>query len=289
MDTTTIIIANRPFLSTTINGELKQIKYIQNDFARSVLSELKNIDSYLFFKRKKIEIECNAQDFLAFYDKSKSDLIKIKSDHYFDLNPLFIESNRLFINFSTSVRVLTSLVEKKIKDTYNESDKEFLELENLRNSFYDSYFSYRFLYHIRNFALHFQYPIHFINVEYNDYYLDNPLKKDLHVMFDKNHLLANKEFSKKMKKDLENFGQKFPANPIIKETLKWLKDYFIKFISIEKVTYLKSVKIIESVGNINSYQNLGISLKEPTSKTGFKISTTDIPILLLQEIKSNFK
>jgi hypothetical protein len=284
---TMIILPNRPFLSSTVNGDLKFIKYIKQDFMNSVLSGLKNVDSYLFLKRKRIEIENNAKDFLNFYNKSKSDLLKLKSDHYFDLNPLFIESNRLFINFSTSVRVLTSIIEKKIKDTYTESDKEFLEFENIRKGFYDSYFSYRFIYHVRNFALHFQYPIHFINVEYNDYILDNPIKKDLHVMFDKDHLLKNKEFSRKMKKDLASYGSKFPANPIIEETLKWLKDYFSKFISVEKATYLKTVTTVESLGNIYSYQNLGMSLKEPTSKTGFKISTTDIPIRLLLEIKTN--
>lgn len=286
---TKITIKNLPFLSTTTDGKLKIIRYIDLDSMNTSKLALKNIESYLFLKRKSIEIENNAQDFLNFYKKSNSDLLKLKNDHYFDLNPLYIESNRLFINFSTSVRVLTLMIEKKIKDSYKKEDKEYIDFEDLRKNFYDSYFSYRFVYHIRNFALHFQDPIHFINVEFNDYIKDNPLKKDLYVMFDKEHLLTNRVFAKKMKHDLEKYGAKFPVKPIIEETLKWLKDYFKKFSSVEKNTCLKAVETIESLVNIYRYPNIGISLKEQTTKTGFKISTTDIPIKLLLEIKTSFK
>lgn len=286
---TDVIIKNLPFLSTTNEGKIKFIRYINLDLMNTSKLALKNIESYLFLKRKRIEIENNAQDFLTFYKKSNLDLIKLNNDHYFDLNPLYIESNRLFINFSTSVRVLTSMIEKKIKDSYKKEDKEYVEFDDIRKNFYDSYFSYRFLYHIRNFSLHFQDPIHYINVEFNDYIEDNPLKKDLYVMFDKEHLLKNREFAKKMRRDLEKYGAKFPVNPIIKEALKWLKDYFNIFISVEKNTCLKAIETIESLGNIYSFPNIGISLKENTTKTGFKISTTDIPIKLLLEMKTNLK
>lgn len=279
---------NIPFLSTKSNNKIFFIRYLNTEIKKEMILVLREIDTYLFLKRKRIEIEHNADDFFNYLTYCNKMLYTRKDDDTFDLNPIYIEVNRKFINFSTSLRVLTEAVEKKIKNAYSPEDIEYKELEETRCSFYDSYFSYRILYHIRNFALHFQYPIHYINVEFNNYVNNKPLKRDLEVMFDKNHLLSNKEFSAKMKKDLEKYGAKFPVKPIIEETLRWLPDYFLKFIQIEKSKYLAAIYRIESLGDIYKYSNIGISIKELTS-TENKISTSEIPISLVQEIKKTFE
>ena len=116
-----------------------------------------------------------------------------------------------------------------------------------------------------------------------------PKKRDLWVMFVKQHLLQDPDFSKKMGNDLAKYGDYFPVQPIIEDSLKWLKDYFLQFINIEKETYIKTVDIIESLGSIYHFSNLGISIIEKTSITGHKLYTSIIPISLLLEIKTNLK
>lgn len=288
MDSDNALI-DRPFLSTNEEEKIKVIKYINQSQRHLILEALKNVDGYFFLKRKTEEIKNNAKDFKDYFSTIKKKINTYKNDDFEDLNLLFIDFNRLFINYCTSVRTLTEIVEKKIKHAYSKESPEFEKFENIRNCFYDSYFSYKFLYNIRNFALHFQYPIHFVNIVFDNYIENKPRKRDLLVMFVKQHLLQDPDFSKKMKKDLANYGECFPVQPIIEDSQKWIKDYFLQFINIEKNTYLKTFDIIESLGNVYEFSNLGISIKEKTSQTGYKISTSIIPVPLLLEIKTNLK
>lgn len=234
-----------------------------------------------------IEISNNAKDYRSFATNYFENIELRAQPKTYNLDPIFIDLNRLFANFSTSVRGLTSLVESKIKSTYEAASSEYEKFERLRTSFYDSYFSYRFIYYIRNFALHYQYPIHFINLEFENYTNGSPSKKTMQVMFDKSHLLKNKEFAKKMRKDLADYGEKFPVDPIIEDCLKWLDNYFMIFVNIERTKYEKTITILESVGNIYDYDNLGISVKEQAEGNLFKISTKEIPIKLITEIKGS--
>lgn len=282
-------LIERPFLSTKEGEKFKVIKYINQSQRHLILEALKNVDGYFFLKRKTEEIKNNAKDFNDYFSTIKEKIDNYKNDDFEDLNLLFIDFNRLFINYCTSVRTLTEIVEKKIKQAYSKESPEFKKFENIRNCFYDSYFSFKFLYNIRNFALHFQYPIHFVNIVFDNYIESKPRKRDLLVMFVKQHLLQDPDFSKKMKKDLANYGEFFPVQPIIEDSMKWIKDYFLQFINIEKNTYLKTFDIFESLGNVYEFSNLGLSIKEKTSHTGYKISTSIIPVPLLLEIKTNLK
>jgi hypothetical protein len=284
-----LIANNKPFLSTKMDGNIEVIEYIYPVLRNQSQIVLRNIDNYLFLKRKRIEIENNAKDFLNYFKKINKNVIKRKYIQSYDIDPIFIDFNRLFINFSTSVRVLTSTIEKLIETSYNKSDIELNEFEQLRKNFYDSFFSYRFLYHIRNFSLHFQYPIHYVHIEFTDYQVDKPKRSEVKVMFCKEHLLSDKYFASKMAKDLEKYGDEFPVVPIIEEVMNWLKDYFKKFILIERNKYLETFEVLESLCNIYDYKNIGISLKEYDSKNIFKISTLEIPTKLLLEIKKNLK
>jgi hypothetical protein len=282
-------LIDRSFLSTKEGTQTKVIKYIHQDQRHLILGTLKNVDGYFFLKRKTEEIRNNAKDFKDYFSAVKEKIDSYKNDEFEDLNTLFIDFNRLFINYCTSVRSLTEIVEKKIKLAYSKESMEFEKFETIRHCFYDSYFSYKFLYNIRNFALHFQYPIHFVNVVFDNYVGNNAQKRDLWVMFVKQHLLQDPDFSKKMGNDLAKYGDYFPVQPIIEDSLKWLKDYFLQFINIEKETYLKTIEIIESLGSIYEFSNLGISIIEKTSITGHKLYTSIIPISLLLEIKTNLK
>jgi hypothetical protein len=282
-------LIDKPFLSTKEEDQIKVIRYINQDQRHLILEALKNVDGYFYLKRKTEEIKNNAKDFKDYFLTVKGKINTYKNDDFEDLNFLFIDFNRLFINYCTSVRSLTEIVEKKIKQTYSKESVEFEKLETIRHCFYDSYFSYKFLYNVRNFALHFQYPIHFVNIVFDDYVGKKARKRDLLVMFVKQQLLRDPDFSKKMRKDLIRYGDYFPVQPIIEDSLKWIKDYFLQFINIEKNTYLKTIEIIESMGNVYEFSNLGISIKEKTSLTGYKLSTSIIPISLLLEIKTNLK
>lgn len=288
MDSDNALI-DRPFLSTKEKDQIKVIRYINHDQRLLLLKALKNVDGYFYLKRKTEEIKNNAKDFEDYFLTVKGKINTYKNDDFEDLNFLFIDFNRLFINYCTSVRSLTEIVEKKIKQTYSKESVEFEKFETIRHGFYDSYFSYKFLYNVRNFALHFQYPIHFVNIVFDDYIDNKARKRDLWVMFVKQQLLQDPDFSKKMRKDLAKYGDYFPVQPIIEDSLKWIKDYFLQFINIKKSTYLKTIEIIESLENVYEFSNLGISIKEKTSLTGYKLSTSIIPISLLSEIKTNLK
>jgi hypothetical protein len=111
-------LIDRPFLSTKEGTQTKVIKYIHQDQRHLILETLKNVDGYFFLKRKTEKVRNNAKDFKDYFSEVKGKIDSYKNDEFEDLNTLFIDFNRLFINYCTSVRSLTEIVEKKIKRAY---------------------------------------------------------------------------------------------------------------------------------------------------------------------------
>jgi hypothetical protein len=62
--------------------------------------------------------------------------------------------NRLVLNFLSAIRTFLDHAETYIKRTYGKESDQLKIFNNFRRSCYDTYFSYRFLYKLRNYSQH---------------------------------------------------------------------------------------------------------------------------------------
>lgn len=99
-------------------------------------------------------LDRNGKEFLTYSTKIKEQLEKYNEDS------IGLEANRLLINYLSSLSMFIDYGEKYNKKYF---DKEKLkEFQKNTNEFYDGHVSYRFMVLMRNYALHYGFPLSII-------------------------------------------------------------------------------------------------------------------------------
>jgi hypothetical protein len=70
-----------------------------------------------------------------------------------------LEMNRRLVNFLTSVTTYLTYTEGNLKGKYGDSSENLMKFTQHTSKAFDNHFSYRFLYHLRNYAQHGGLPI----------------------------------------------------------------------------------------------------------------------------------
>lgn len=88
-----------------------------------------------------------------------------KNREIFDYREFYLTINRYFLNWLSSVRSFLDHNETRIKRKYGDDSQNWKTFQNSCSREYDSNFSYRFLYKLRNYTQHCGFPITQINFE----------------------------------------------------------------------------------------------------------------------------
>jgi hypothetical protein len=146
---------------------------------------------------------------------------------------IFTDINRLFINVVSSVRSYIEFVEKRLEKNYSKTSTEYISFIDFTHYLYDRYFSYRFLYHIRNYAIHNYFPINTFNVDYDYDKKGNITNSTFRIEFDKRRLSEDSKIKAKLKYDLKTFNDTFPVYPLFEEIEKFINEVERKIFGIE--------------------------------------------------------
>lgn len=111
------------------------------------------------------------------YFKTHCDKPDMADSH---LEGVVFNINRLMLNFLSAVRTFLDHAETNIKRTYGKESEKLQLFNKVRSSCYDTYFSYRFLYKLRNYSQHIGMPITGLDASHKMVNI-NPLKYD-HVL-----------------------------------------------------------------------------------------------------------
>jgi len=109
---------------------------------------------YSHLKEVNSLVEYNAKGFLE-YMELVTDNVKtesIKAEH------IGLEGNRLLINYLTSIGIFIDYGEKEIGKALGKSAKE--QFSKKTHELYNTYPSYRFIVLMRNYAVHYSFPLH---------------------------------------------------------------------------------------------------------------------------------
>lgn len=69
------------------------------------------------------------------------------------------EVNRLFMNYINMFNNYLTYYEVDIKDFFGETSDEYTKVKKIQSNFFDNYFEYRFIYHLRHYTDHYKIPI----------------------------------------------------------------------------------------------------------------------------------
>lgn len=136
--------------------------------------------------------------------------------------------NRVLVNYLSSTKMFLEHTEIKIKKTFGDKSQEFSIWKSATSKEYDDYFSYRFLYQLRNFTQHIGLPIGNFNQSIDP---KKEKRSKLNIFFSKEYLLGSSFDWKKIKDELESQNEHFSVMPILQEYNKSI--YRLCIISLE--------------------------------------------------------
>ncbi|GAA4456881.1 hypothetical protein [Rurimicrobium arvi] len=143
----------------------------------------------------------------------------------FDLGFIYLDSNRMVLNFLSSIRTYLDHTETRLKRKYGEVSSEFQLFKNVTSQCFDSSFAYRFLSKLRNYAQHCGLPAGSISLTSDEH------GNTFTLLLERDNLLANFDsWGKTVKEDLKQQKNEFDLMHLIDQKFKLL-EYVNKIIS----------------------------------------------------------
>lgn len=150
-------------------------------------------------------------------------------------------------NFLSSMRTFLDHSERILKKEYGKNSEEVKNFKELTNRLYDSHFSYRFLYKLRNYAQHNGLGITHFNIS-KEYGVDNNINIESIISLNRDLILDDFKWNP-ITKDIQNQPEEIYIKPLMDQMildLRCLLNFIIKKELIEiKNSFVFLNKLIE--------------------------------------------
>ncbi|CAL2075882.1 conserved protein of unknown function [Tenacibaculum sp. 190524A02b] len=208
-----------------------------------------------------------------------------------DVEKVYYTTNRLLLNYLTSVKTFLDHSETKLNRKFGKNSEELNQFKNVTSFFYDNSFAYRFFYKLRNYAQHIGLPLTNIGFTTEDNREVNLMKRTLSAYFESSELVKKYDSWSIVKKDFENKASEidlstelYEMTHNIKEIGKCVKDLFEKPL-IEKTVELK--KMIEHLKDDNGIPFIAYDVRTKPNGELDNFTTIDIPFEFIKSIGLN--
>ncbi|MEL3958228.1 hypothetical protein NSQ96_13145 [Caldifermentibacillus hisashii] len=213
-----------------INGK-HQITIIKHLPKAEYDKHVKNMEILRYYGRLKqvyTLAESNSDSFLKFIDSVNKGNSKSNEES------VVLEGNRLLINYLTSAGMFIDYGEKELGKALGKNYR--INFQKETNRLYDSIISYRFMDLMRNYAVHYGFPLHI--------YVRS-LKTPSGLFSVKSELLQFKKW-KHVKSDIEKMPDNIRLEPHVKAMQMCIKHLF------EQCIYNFSARLVEVIEYTNS-------------------------------------
>ncbi|ELI9035839.1 hypothetical protein [Morganella morganii] len=294
MSESTIILAKESISDGHEVNKINQIRTLTNeeiewyDTQKDILMEFVNDFSLVEY------VNLNYESFLELLNET---VIKIAKE------PSFIGSypfknfpfllNTRILNYMMSVKTLLDHMETKINRRYGEASTEFVEFKALTANEFDSKFSYRFMYKLRNFVQHCGMPPLSYTISKSLDETSSAINIKLIVYFMRDELI--RDFSKwgtQVKNELAQMDKSFPIIPIFNEHVNSILKVYILFNEkhhMEKISKAKEY-ITNFIGErIDYIDDEYIITKLKKTEAGLNINKITIPTSALKKISDFYE
>lgn len=231
------------YILESIQGfENQNTRELSNEEYEDLLNANNILFEFKYFVQRFAEVKLNYENYFEIESKYYKQLEKLNNEERIEiLDIVIVEINRVFINFITSFKTFIEQIEKRLKKKYGDESKELNEFKKLTNNLYDGYFSYKLFTRLRDFSLHYDYPIQ--HLDYNKE--DSELYK-LTPSFSKEILLKDKTLKNKIinNYDFTSRSEIFPVKPILNEFSIYSDTIIKKLIKIETERYYGAASLI---------------------------------------------
>lgn len=187
----------------------------------------------------------------------------------------FLDLNRCLINYVSSFKALVEHCEKKVADTFGSDSEQFSSFKGMLSNLYDTNINYRLLYNLRNFSVHKDFPIEWVNYD-RIRFSDDEYWYEIGVFFSKKKFQDSRTFRTKMGRFLDVLEPKIQVCPFLNGLIPLLKEVIREFISIIKPEFLDAMDRIQRLSSDNGRNELSIT--RPVMVDGNRIDYNSILI-----------
>ncbi|MDH0061464.1 hypothetical protein [Leclercia adecarboxylata] len=289
MNESTIILAKESISDGNEVNKINEIKPLTNEeiegynIQKNILMEFVNDFALLEYVR------LNYESLMELLNETVMKVAKEPSfigSYPFKTFPFLL--NTRILNYMMSVKTLLDHMETSINRRYGGDSTEFVEFKALTANEFDSKFSYRFMYKLRNFVQHCGMPPLSYKISKSLDDTTSTISVELIVYFMRDELLRG--FSKwgtLVKAELTQMNESFPIMPIFNEHINSIFRVYVLF--NEKYRMAKTLKakeyIINFIGEREDYtDDEYIIAKLIKTEAGLNINKKTIPTSVLEKI-----
>lgn len=273
------------FILEESNGQ--KTRFIKN-LSSIEYKELEDVQQrileFRYFARRIKEIELN-YDCLIITIEQYELLSRTKGLEISQLDLCFIDINRLLINFIDSFKFFIEYLGTHFKK-HGEASHEYNIFKRFTVYCYESYFSYKLFYNLRNYSQHNDFPLFYFKEE-RDYRTG---EREVKMGFSKLSLLKDRDLNKKIGADLRSYPECFPVKPLLIQVLKPLKQLDIEIYRICENEIISIVNILSCYKKHVTLDGSLLSFGTASPDQGmWKITSNIIELTLLAKIEGKLK
>ncbi|WP_437831458.1 hypothetical protein ACQRXC_07930 [Niallia taxi] len=179
----------------------------------------------------------NGNEFLKYSVKIKE---QISIDKDIDNDQIYLESNRLLINYLSSLSMFIDYGEKYNKKHFGK--QKLKEFESKTHDFYDNHVSYRFMAIMRNYALHYGFPLSNITKHING---------PTGIFASKENLLEFKSW-KHVREDIEKMPNLISLDIHVEISMLFIQHLYESYVYDIAPTVLKGIEYLNNMIQENS-------------------------------------
>jgi hypothetical protein len=213
------------------------------------------------------------------------------------MEKMVLNINRHLLNFLSAVRTFLDHTETKLKKHYGSDSHRYKRFKDACSQAYDTNFSYRFLYRLRNFAQHCGLPLGTLTLHSTETPPHSGhVQHSLEVKFNRDELLLERDlWGNQLMKEIETLPEQFEITPHVAETMKCLEKINLTVIEDDLQELLQSAEYIQQLVNpIKDMPGLPciLEVKKYCKGKELKLEITNIPfhvVKMVMNIKAHLE
>jgi len=220
-------------------------------------------------------VERNGNDFLQHMKKSENVTGLDAGDEF------LFEANRLLMNFLAMCFSYVEHVKHRIFEEYGgKESKEYKGFDNFRRRTFDTFFSYRFFYKLRNYAVHHDFPITFYN---------NNIESGLKLYFNRDDLIKWDGWGRIVGQDLQRAPKYIEIELHVKQMIAIMTCFFWEYMWYYKEELHQSIQRLQNLAIELNHEPVLLSYQSYEAAKQGNASITPLPYRHIHSVIEDLK
>lgn len=193
-------------------------------------------------------VNLNFDDIFLTMEKCMSDHVRRLENGGMNLDIIMLKINRCILNYLSSFRTYLDHTEALLKRKYGKDADQVKKFNSACSNEYDSHFSYRFLYKLRNYSQHCGMPVGNFTIVDKEDKANGGNVREFKVQFNRDSLLSNYDsWSLLVESEIIQLPPYFVVNPYFEELQQSINRIHLVLIEIRLPELTESVGFLEEM------------------------------------------